>query len=62
MQDIAIQNWRSQIGVIPQNVYIFNGNLLYNIALEENVDIGRIQNLIEQYELIGIIQNLPKEN
>lgn len=59
LQDIAIQNWRSQMGVIPQEVYIFNGNLLYNITLEENANIELIQQLIEKYKLTDIIQNLP---
>jgi len=59
LQDISIQNWRSKIGVIPQDVYIFNGNLLYNIALEDNVDIELVQKLIEQYELTDIMQSLP---
>jgi len=59
LQDIAIQCWRNKMGVIPQDVYIFNGNLLYNIALEENLNIDLIQKLIEQYELIDFIQTMP---
>jgi len=59
LQDIAIQSWRRKIGVIPQEVYIFNGSLLYNIVLEENANIKLIQQLIEQYELTEILQNLP---
>lgn len=59
LQDIAIQNWRSKMGVIPQEVYIFNGSLLYNIALDENANIEFIQQTIEQYELNEIVQSLP---
>ncbi|MDR0829815.1 MAG: peptidase domain-containing ABC transporter [Prevotellaceae bacterium] len=59
LQNIAIENWRSKIGVIPQEVYIFNGNLLYNISLSENANAELIQQLIEQYELTDIIKSLP---
>jgi len=59
LQDIAIQSWRNKMGVIPQEVYIFNGTLIYNIVLEENADIKLIQQLVEQYELTEIIQSLP---
>jgi len=59
LQNIAIQSWRSRMGVIPQDVYIFNGNLLYNITLEEDTEIEQIQKLIEQYELTDIIESLP---
>lgn len=36
LEDISISEWRSQIGVVPQEVKIFNGNLLYNLTLSEN--------------------------
>ena len=59
LQDIAIQNWRSNMGVIPQEVYIFNENLLYNIVLEDNCDNELLQEIIIQYGLTEFIQNLP---
>lgn len=36
LEDISISVWRSQIGVVPQEIKIFNGNLLYNLTLSEN--------------------------
>ena len=59
LQDIAIQNWRSNMGVIPQEVYIFNGNVLYNIVLEDNCDNKLLQEIIIRYGLTEFIQNLP---
>ncbi len=34
-EQIDLQAWRNLIGVVPQEVRLFNGTLLYNIALKE---------------------------
>jgi len=36
LEDIPIPVWRNQIGVVPQEVKIFNGDLLYNLTLSDN--------------------------
>jgi len=36
LNEISIPQWRSRIGIIPQDVKIFNGSLLYNITLNNN--------------------------
>lgn len=46
LESIATQVWRSQLGVLPQEISLFNGSLLYNIALEE----------ITQEKALSIIQ------
>jgi len=33
LQDVSTSTWRDQIGAVPQDIKIFNGNLLYNITL-----------------------------
>lgn len=38
MQEIALQDWRKLVGVVPQQVKLFNGSLLYNICLNNNVN------------------------
>ncbi|MBX2944236.1 MAG: peptidase domain-containing ABC transporter [Cyclobacteriaceae bacterium] len=35
---ISTSTWRNLIGVVPQEVKIFNGNLLYNLTLSDNPD------------------------
>ncbi len=37
-QDIAIPVWRRYIGTVPQEVTIFNGSVIYNIALTDSPD------------------------
>jgi ATP-binding cassette subfamily B protein len=36
LEDIPIPVWRKQIGVVPQEVKIFNGDLLFNLTLSDN--------------------------
>jgi ATP-binding cassette, subfamily C, bacteriocin exporter len=38
LNDISTTAWRDTLGVVPQDVKIFNGSLLYNIALSDNAD------------------------
>jgi ATP-binding cassette, subfamily C, bacteriocin exporter len=59
LQNIAIESWRSKMGVIPQEVYIFNGNILHNIVMEENVDQELLQTIIAKYGFEEFIQSLP---
>jgi ATP-binding cassette subfamily B protein len=35
LKDISFETWRNTIGVVPQQVHIFNGTVLENIAFEE---------------------------
>jgi len=38
LNDCDTQQWREQIGTVPQDLKIFNGNLLYNITLSDQPD------------------------
>jgi ATP-binding cassette subfamily B protein len=38
LSDISTKGWRNIIGVVPQDVKIFNGSLYYNIALNDEPD------------------------
>lgn len=59
LQDISLHSWRSKMGVIPQEVHIFNGNVLYNIVLDEDCNNNLLQDIINQYNLTNFILNLP---
>lgn len=59
LQNINIQSWRSKMGVIPQEVHIFNGNILYNIVLDENCNNELLQEIIDKYSFKDFILNLP---
>lgn len=46
LNDISIKNWRSFIGIVPQNIQLFNGTVLENIILDENIDEQKLQNIL----------------
>lgn len=45
-QNISNENWRSKISIVPQEVKLFNGTVLQNIVLNDDVDRARFQDLI----------------
>lgn len=46
LKDISINNWRSLAGIVPQNIQLFNGNVLENIILDEQVNEQKLHELI----------------
>ncbi|HEY8940883.1 MAG TPA: peptidase domain-containing ABC transporter [Cellvibrio sp.] len=61
LNQISIPTWRNHIAVIPQDIKIFNGTLLYNIALSTDQDkaASAIQFCI-QYGFDKFFQSLPQ--
>lgn len=46
LKDISIESWRKLVSVVPQNIQLFNGNLLENIIMDEKIDQQKIQNIL----------------
>ena len=46
LSEISISNWRKHISVVPQNIQLFNGTVLENIILDENLDEQKLQNIL----------------
>ena len=46
LSEISISNWRKYISVVPQNIQLFNGTVLENIILDENLDEQKLQNIL----------------
>lgn len=59
LKDISIDNWRKYIGIVPQNIQLFNGNVLENIILDETVDQSKLQTVIS-YGFDTFINSLPQ--
>ncbi len=59
LKNIAIENWRNLIAVVPQNIQLFNGNILENIVLNEKVDEEKFQNVLS-YGFENFINSLPQ--
>lgn len=57
-----INNWRSKVAYIPQDVFLIDGTIKENISLGEakkDVDNFRMNNSIKQAKLLDIINKLP---
>lgn len=46
LKDVSLNSWRSLTGIVPQNIQLFNGNILDNITLYEKVNEIKLQKLI----------------
>ncbi|WP_312398352.1 peptidase domain-containing ABC transporter [Chryseobacterium sp.] len=58
LKDISIENWRNLVGTVPQNIQIFNGNILENITLDEELNKQKLQQLIS-FGFDKFINSLP---
>jgi len=60
MNDINIKDLRSMVGVISQDLQLFSGNIIENIALgDPNPDIKRILDICSKLEINEFIERLP---
>jgi ATP-binding cassette subfamily B protein len=57
---IQIKNWRKLIGVVPQDIKIFNHNLLYNLTLSERPDdIDSVIDFCKRYGFDKYFESFP---
>jgi ATP-binding cassette, subfamily C, bacteriocin exporter len=57
---ISTQQWRSQIGVLPQQVHLFNGTLIENIVLgDPSVSEAKLIDFFENYEFNRYFEQFP---
>ena len=58
-----ISSWQRMLGYVPQNVSIIDESILFNIALESNlneINIEKIKEILKTVDLYDHIYNLPK--
>lgn len=61
IRSIHSANWRNLIGVVPQEIKIFNGNLLYNITLsEQESDSDLAKEICSRYGFNKYFEHLPQ--
>ena len=57
---ISFKKWRSKIGIIPQEIHIFNGTILHNILSElTESKINEMTSTISEYGLDEFINRFP---
>lgn len=60
LADVKTEHWRNIIGVIPQDITIFNGNILDNILMGEEYKPGITESFFSSYNFSPFIQSLPQ--
>lgn len=61
LKSISALHWRDQLAVVPQQVKLFNGTVLYNITLSESTeDYNQAIALCEKYEIDAFINKFPQ--
>lgn len=60
LKDLNTEYWRNIIGVIPQDITIFNGNIIDNILLGKKDNLENILKFCKDYEFEKFIEELPQ--
>jgi ABC-type multidrug transport system fused ATPase/permease subunit len=51
-----LQNWRSQIGYIPQQVYLFDGTIAENVCFGRDLDKSLLVTVLKQANILDFLQ------
>jgi len=60
LQEIGLKNYRDLLGVIPQEITIFNGNVIDNILLGSTDTIENVLQFIQEYDFGIYFNQLPQ--
>jgi ATP-binding cassette subfamily B protein len=60
LQNINTEDWRNIIGIIPQDITIFSGNVITNILLGKEDTLENIETFCNQYGFTDFINTLPQ--
>lgn len=60
LENITNKNWRKLVGVIPQEIRLFNGNILDNMLLGEKPNSQKIENFINSFGFNQFLTSLPQ--
>lgn len=59
-EEVDLRNWRMKIGIIPQEIHIFNGTILQNLLTEPTESkINEMISTISDFGLGSFINNFP---
>lgn len=60
LRDVETESWRDLIGVVPQDITLFNGNVVDNILLGKEDAPQRLLSFIEEYGFEPFFKTLPQ--
>ncbi len=58
--DIDLSSWRNLVGVVPQEITVFNGNVLDNILLGKEDNPENVVNFCKEYGFEEFINSFPQ--
>jgi ATP-binding cassette, subfamily B, bacterial PglK len=56
LDESNVQNWRSQIGYIPQQVYLFDGTIADNVCFGRKLDGQQLELALKQSDIFDFLQ------
>jgi ATP-binding cassette subfamily B protein len=56
LDESNLQNWRAQIGYIPQQVYLFDGTILDNVCFGRELDSALLEKVLKQANIFDFLQ------
>ncbi len=56
LNESNLQNWRSQIGYVPQQVYLFDGTILDNICFGRKLNKALLEKTLKQANIFDFLQ------
>ncbi len=62
LDESNLQNWRSQIGYIPQQVYLFDGTIVDNICFGRELDLTLLEKVLKQANIFEFLQTKQGTN
>ena len=60
LQEISLSSWRGLIGIVPQNIQLFNGSVVENIVLDEQINEKSLNTLVNDFGFGKFISSLPQ--
>lgn len=61
LNTISTEHWRNMLGIVPQDIKLFNGNLFYNITLSDNPgDYEAAIKLCQDYKFDFYFESFPQ--
>lgn len=61
LDTLSFADWHRVIGVVPQNIHLFNGSVLENIAFEDAIkEPEKVLNFLVQYGFASFLDALPQ--
>jgi ATP-binding cassette subfamily B protein len=61
LKDIDVNQWRNILGVVPQDIHIFNGTVIDNICYDNpQQEAKKVIKFLKDWEFTSYIENLPQ--